>query len=86
MNSTIEHGRKALRVQNRHQAQPTLAMERMHRRLEGHVRRLSRRVEKYDVRLKAIEFKLNFIWAVTVMLLALALGIVGQALMKGVGT
>ena len=69
--------------QDKRQAQPTLSLERMHRRLDTHVRRLSRRVEKYDVRLKAIEFKLNFIWAVTVMLLALALGVVGQAVMQG---
>ena len=80
MNSTIERNQK-LRRQD-HYA-PTLALERMHRRLDSHVRRLSRRTEKYDVRLKAIEFKLNFIWAVTVMLLALALGIVGQSVMKG---
>ncbi len=82
MNSTIEISRKTSRGQNKRYA-PGIALERMHRTLDSHVRRLSRRVEKYDVRLKAIEFKLNFIWAVTVMLLALALGIVGQSVIKG---
>lgn len=83
MNSTIEHKRTPMPSHRKRYAPSIAALERTRRRLDGHVRGLSRRMEKYDVRLKAIEFKLNFIWAVTVMLLALALGVVGQSVVKG---
>lgn len=83
MNSTIEQDHRPPRRHNNRYAPSIVALERMRRRLDGHVRRLSTRMEKYDVRLKAIEFKLNFIWAVTVMLLALALGMVAQSISRG---
>jgi len=79
MTSTIEHGQKVLHRHNKPYAPSIVALERM----RHSVRRLSIRMEKYDVRLKAIEFKLNFIWAVTVMLLALALGMVAQSISMG---
>ena len=61
---------------------PGAALEKARRRLDGHLHRLSERIERCDIRLKAIEFKLNVIWAVTVLLLAMAMGMVVNAAMK----
>ncbi len=82
MNSTNEGTERAARRLSQRYVSEGVLLERVRRRLDGQIRRLADRMDKYDVRMKAIEFKLNFIWAVTLMLLAVALGLFVDAVVK----